>query len=168
MAQLGVNLTDYDVQEGFDVLPPGWYTAEIVDSEIRNGKSSGKPYVQWVFQIDGKPNKVWTVTSIGNDVSMRILKTMAHCCGHKNPNYIQDTEELHGRRCQVKLAIEKDDNGDYEAKNVIKAFKPIEKSQTAGVIPAGFPAANIPIASSPAIAAPPVEKAQQQRMPWDK
>ncbi len=160
MAQLNANLTDYEAQEGFDCLPPGWYTATITDSEIKTGKTSGKQYIQWTFQIDGKPNRIWHTTSLGNDVSMRILKTMATCCGHRNPNYIADTEELHGKRCQVKLAIEKDDNGDYDPKNVIKAFKPSIQSQAnqqAGIIPT---AAVIEQQQQ-------IEPAKTPKMPWE-
>lgn len=129
-----MNLTDYDAQEGFDVLAPGWYEAEVIDSEIKSSKA-GNTYINWTFQVLGKPNRVWETTVIGKDVAMKILKTMATCCGHRNPNYIADTEELHGKRCQIKLKIKTDPTGEYEPKNEITAFKP---SETAGKKPATY------------------------------
>ena len=156
MAQINANLTEYQTQDAFELLPPGWYEATVDDSEICTAKSSGNQYIKWTFSIDGKPNKIWTNTMLNNEVSMRILKTMATCCGHRNPNYIADTEELHGRRCQIKIAIEKDPNGDYDPKNVIKGFKPSEKQSV-----------NIPPAHVIENAPKPANNAQV-KMPWEQ
>lgn len=123
MAQLNANLTGYESQEGFDCLPPGWYPATVIDSEIKEGSKG--PYINWTWGIDGKPNKVWDIMSIGNEISMQRLKTMATCCGHKNPNYIADTEELHGMKCLIRLKVESDPSGKYDDKNKISAFKAV-------------------------------------------
>ncbi len=125
MAVLNANLDNYTEQEAFEVLPAGWYEAEVVDSEIKEG--SAGPYINWTFAIIGKPNKIWDVMSLGNDISMKRLKTLAVCAGHPNPNFISDTEELHGKRCKVRLKIETDDSGKYDPKNKISAFKPLGK-----------------------------------------
>ena len=154
MAQISVDLTQYEAQEGFDLLPPGWYSAEIVDSEIKEGKKG--PYINWTFQIIGKPNKIWTITSLGNEISLEILKTIATCCGHRNPNYIADTEELHGKRCQIKVKIKTDESGTYEPKNEISGYKPMDGKATA--VNNNIPPAHIAAA---AIAKPPVVV-----MPW--
>jgi beta-xylosidase len=124
MAQLNANLSEYDTQEGFDCLPPGWYPARIADSEIKSGPKG--PYINWTFEIIGHPNRVWDVMSLGNEVSLRRLKTLATVAGHSNPNFIKDTEELHGLECQVKLKIEHDDSGQYDDKNKVSALKPLE------------------------------------------
>ena len=123
MANLNANLSGYDAQEGFDVLPAGWYEAEVVDSEIKEGGKG--PYINWTFQVTGKPNKVWDIMSLGNEISMKRLKTLAVCAGHPNPNYIADTDELHGKKCMIRLKIEQDKSGQYEPKNKVSAFKPM-------------------------------------------
>lgn len=133
MARLNANLANYESQDGFDCLPPGWYQATVIDSEIKDGPKG--PYINWTWQIEGKSNRVWDVMSLANDVSMQRLKTMATCCGHKNPNYIADTEELHGMRCNIRLKVESDPDGRYENKNKITAFKKAEGTGTAGTVP---------------------------------
>jgi Protein of unknown function (DUF669). len=102
MAQINAKLENYEAQDGFDVLPPGWYSAEIIDSEVKQSRK-GNNYIKWTFKVIGHANHIWHNTVLGNDIAMKILKTMAKCCNHKNPNYIADTEELHGKRCQIKL-----------------------------------------------------------------
>ena len=154
MAQISVDLTQYETQDAFELLNPGWYSAEIVDSEIREGKKG--PYINWTFQIIGKPNRIWTITSLGNEISMKILKTLATCCGHRNPNYIADTEELHGKRCQIKVKIKTDEDGTYEPKNEISGYKPMDGTKPA--VNNNMPPAHIAAA---AIAKPPVVV-----MPW--
>jgi len=126
MALLNAELSSYEAQEGFDLLPPGWYDAEIVDSEIKEGAKGN--YINWTFQIIGKPNKVWEIQTLGHEVGLKKLKTLAVCAGHPNPNFISDTEELHGKKCKVRLKIEKDETGKYEDKNRISAFKPMDAS----------------------------------------
>lgn len=152
MAQINTNLSDYEVQDAFETLTPGWYEAVVDNSEVCVAKSSGNQYIKWTFSIEGKPNKIWTNTMLNNDVSMRILKTMATCCGHKNPNYIADTEELHGKKCQIKVAVDVDKNGDYEPKNVIKGFKP---STQVSASTAKFTAASV------------TEQTKSVQMPWE-
>lgn len=192
MAQINANLSEYEAEEKLSPLPPGWYEAEVSDSEIKQGKTSGNMYIQWEFQVIGKPNKVWMTTVLGNDIAMKILKTMATCLGHRNPNYIADTEELHGRRCQIRLVIKTDPNGDYDAKNEVKGFKPIEKKQ-APAQPAVYqpiqqdfrpkpedaafnpprvtphaPATAAPPTTAPTATAPAHPPAETVKMPWDR
>ena len=157
MAELNVNLSNYDAREGFDPLPPGWYEAEIIDSEIRHGAKGA--YINWTFAVVGKPNRIWDVMSLGNEISLQRLKTLATCCGHPNPNYISDTEELHGLKCQIRLKIEHDDTGQYEPKNKVTAFKPTNGKQQ----PSSPTVINPPNPSAPA----PAEPAQKPKMPWD-
>lgn len=134
MAQLNKDLSGYDIQVGFAVRPPGWYPAKIVDSKI--GQSSKAPYIQFEFEIeDGKPGRVWEIMSLASTktkngstveaITMSKLKTLATCAGHRNPNFIADTEELHGLRCMVKLKIEKNDT--YGDQNKISAYQALEK-----------------------------------------
>jgi hypothetical protein len=60
----------------------------------------------------------------GEAVGLKKLKTLAVVSGHPDPNFIRDTDEFHGKRCQVRLKIEEDATGAYEPKNKISAYKP--------------------------------------------
>ncbi len=128
MGNMNVDLSGQEAQESFNPVAPGWYGATIIDSELKNGSKG--PYVSWTFDIHDQPNKVWSVTSLGNDISLKILKTMAVCCGHPTPDFIADSEEFHGMSCKVKLKIEVDETGTYDDKNVISGFKPLPKEAT--------------------------------------
>lgn len=156
MAQLNANLTNVDGQVGFETLPPGWYRAQVVDSEIKEGPKGN--YIRWTFAISGKPNKVWDTMSLANEISMKRLKGLAIAAGHPNPNFIADTEELHGKECMVRLKVETDPTGQYEPKNAISAFKPVD----------GAPAAPTQIAEAPKVAEAAPAAAAQAKMPWEK
>jgi hypothetical protein len=159
MAQINANLANYETQESFSPLPPGEYKATVMDSEIKQGGKG--PYINWTFKISGHPNKVWDIMSLGNDISMQRLKTLAVACGHKNPNYIADTEELHGKYFIVKLKIEIDETGQYAPKNKVAGFKCVEKpGGNGGSIPADVPPAHI---AASAVASAPAKP----KMPWD-
>ena len=154
-AQLNANLTNIDGQIGYTPLVPGWYLAKVVDSEIKEGPKGN--YIRWTFEIAGKPNKVWDTMSLGNEISMKRLKGLAIAAKHKNPNYIADTEELHGKECMIRLKVETDPSGQYEPKNTISAFKPADGN---GAVPTQIAAAAPVEAEIPA--------AQPARMPWEK
>jgi hypothetical protein len=156
--QLNADLSNVEIQEGFDLLAPGWYVGEVFDSEIINSKTSGKPYIKWTWQIVGKPNRVWNNMSIDHKISKEMLKTMAHCCGHRNPNYIADTEELHGKRCQIRIKITKSEG--YDDKNEISNYKPLETSSVSS-LPKETPPAFV-------VAAATESKPTTPTMPWQK
>jgi len=150
MTQVNQDLSSYSEQIGFDCLAAGWYSAKVIDSEIKEGPKG--PYINWTFEITGHPNRVWDVMSLSSDVSMQRLKTLAKCAGHRNPNFIADTEELHGLSCMVRLKIERSE--EYDDKNRITAFKPIEN-----------PDVKADLNENEQKSSPKVEKL---RMPWEK
>jgi len=161
MAQLNANLSNVEGQIGFETLPPGWYRARVESSEIKEGPKGN--YINWTFGIVGKPNRVWDRMSLSNEISMKRLKGMAIACGHKNPNFIADTEELHGLECMVRLKLETDETGQYEPKNAISAFKPID-----GTAPPMTAGASAPPVSAPAQQPTAAPAATKPRMPWEK
>lgn len=164
MVQLNMDLSNTTSDDGFDVLPPNWYEAEIANSEMKQGQKG--EYVQWEFDILGKPGKVWDIMSFSEKaypITQGKIKKMAECCGHHNPNFVADTEELHGKRLQVRLKIEHDKTGQYDDKNKVTAFKalagagvPVIPPQAAAAQPAAVvpPGAVVPPVQ-PAAAAPP-------------
>ncbi len=167
MAEISMNLGGVKEEVGFELLPPGWYGATVTDSEIKEGGKG--PYINWTFSIENKPNKVWEIMSLGAESHMKKLKTLAICSGHPDPNYIADTDELHGRSCQVRLKVEKDETGTYEPKNKISAFKPHKKNgaATPQPVPTAMPttAAAEP-AETTAAATPPATETTTRR-PWE-
>jgi len=151
MAQIQMNLEGVEATEAIELLPDGPYKAIVFDSEIKEGPKG--PYINWTFKIDGKPNHIWDIMSVNNEVAQRRLKTLATVCGHKNPNYIGDTEELHGKEFLAIVTTEPG-KGEWGPKNKVKSFRPLEK-------PAVVPPKKTPAADS----AP--EPDSDQKMPWD-
>jgi hypothetical protein len=133
MAEINVNLSQNEVQEGFELLPPGDYHVRITNSIVKSGNKG--QYIQWEFSVIGKPNKIWDIMSLNNSISLNRLKTLATVAGHKNPNYIRDTSELHGLECMIHVKVETDATGQYEPKNKVTSFKAIEKQVIKPAIP---------------------------------
>lgn len=163
MAELNINLSETEAQESLKPIPPGWYNASITDSEVKEGAKGA--YIRWTFEVDNFPNKVWEIMSLNPDgeaVGLKKLKTLAVCSGHADPNFIRDTEEFHGKRCQIRLKIEEDPTGAYEPKNKITAFKPItgDSKLSAARKPA-------PVQSQPPVSPPqPIVEKNDAVAPW--
>lgn len=137
MAVIQQDLSNTKPQD-FSPIPPGLYRATVVDSEV--GRSdAGNNRIKWEWEVTDEQysgRKLWDYMVLqGSDESVRIgqsrLKAMAEACGHPNPNFINDTEDLHGLECLVKLGIKKGKDG-YDDSNKITAFKPL----TSGGVPA--------------------------------
>jgi len=168
MTLINQDLSGSEAQEGFEVLPIGWYDAQVIDSEIKEGPRGD--YVNWTYQIIGKSNKVWDVMSFSNEVAMNRLKSLAVACDHHNPNFIADTEELHGRKFRVRLKIEEDETGRYDAKNKATGFKSINNDSPAK-IPTRPTQAQPTQGQTPILPIPSATVQHQSsapRMPWQK
>jgi hypothetical protein len=164
MAVMNANLQAYDEMDDFTPIPPGEYEVEVTDSEVAIAKSSGNNMAVFQFTVLGPMfagRKVWDRFVLSNDIALRRLKTFAKFAGHKNCNFIKDTEELHGLRVKVKLAIEQ--SGDYDPKNVIKAFKPVNGTITIDTPPV---APTVPTPPPTPPEAPP--SAAKPKFPWDR
>ena len=152
MVQLNADLSSVEEQQPFDCLAPAWYPAEVVDSEIKEGPKG--MYINWTWQILGKPNKVFDIMSLTNEISMSRLKSMAIACRHPNPQFVENTDDLHGKPCQVRLKIEKDPSGQYSDKNKITGFRDIDFTATSS--------------ESKATIQPNAITQKQIKMPWEK
>ena len=110
MAILNANLSSYQTQEGSVIIPPGEYQVRVIDSKISTAKT-GSQLLQVTFEIQGPTHrgmKLFDNFVLGHDVAMSRLKTLAHVSGHPSPDYIRETEELHGLQLIVKVKIEED------------------------------------------------------------
>ncbi|WP_449246300.1 DUF669 domain-containing protein [Desulfarculus baarsii] len=146
---LGADLNDVqDIQ--FDPVPPGDYVVRITDSRVGQAKSSGNAMAEFELEIEGPSHvgrKLWDRFVLGHEVGMSRLKNLATAAGHPNPSYIRDTEELHGLRALARVKIEEDKTGQYDPKNKIGVYKPLNGAPIASgprpamAPPAGHPAA---------------------------
>jgi hypothetical protein len=123
-------------------------------------KSSGNKMAVFTFNVLGPTHanrKLFDRFVISNDVAMSRLKTLATVVGHKNPNFIRDTEELHGGKCSVRVKIDDAKDG-YEPKNAIVSFKPLNGKTLSP-----------PVQESPAPSQPqPETEKSKPKFPWEK
>jgi len=164
MALLNANLEGFQEQDDFSPVPPGEYLVTIVDSEVKSAKSSGNPMAVFTFEILGptcRNRKLWDRFVLGNEVAMSRLKGLAKAVGHRNPNFIRDTEELHGLRCLVRVKIEEQDG--YDPKNVVTSFKPLESG---GQTQQGAPAATNQTCAPPPPTAAGASPQARKPFPW--
>lgn len=172
MAQLGLSLVNVQAQESYSPLPAGEYPVKVTDTEVKNSKA-GNVMLNVTFTVeDGHQfsgRKVFDNFVVSNEVAMKRLKSMAVAGKHPHPDFIQDSEELHGLRLVIRVKIE--DGGDgYGPKNKISAFKAGESSTPlppTNTIPAPAPATAAAPATASAPAAAPAAGGKQDKLPWE-
>lgn len=121
------NTSEVETEES-NLLPEGWYTAQIVKSEIKDTKTGGK-YVSLHFKIvegDYAKRMVFANLNIVNanattvKIAMQHLKKICEALGMET---FEDTSELHGQDLQIRVKTQaatsnfpaKDDVKDYKA-----------------------------------------------------
>jgi len=126
MAMLGANLAGIKPQESFDPVPPGDYHVTITDSSVGETKT-GKPMLKVTFTVADVPysgRKVFDNFLLGNEIAMSRMKSMAISAQHKSPDFIQDSEELHGLKLIIKVKVTNDPG--YPPQNKVTSFKKLE------------------------------------------
>lgn len=88
--------------------------------------ASPPPAVEFEFVVLGpvcRGTKLRDSFTLGDDASMRKLKTLAVSAGCPDPDFIRDTDELHGLRCRVRVELT---GGlrSFGRKNVIAGYSP--------------------------------------------
>lgn len=114
----------------FDLIPPGWYAAQMVSSEQKQTRNGAGEYINLEFDLLDPPfvnRKVWHMLNlwhsnadtvrIANQQRLELLTALG------KPN-AQTTEELYGIPVMLKLGIREDKSGQYEPQNNIRGFKP--------------------------------------------
>jgi len=144
---------EVEPSKDYEVLPAGWYTAMIDETEIMQTKAMTGYYLKLRFVLlseepELKNRKVFTNINLSNpnkqaeEIGMRNLSAIGHAVGVLK---INDSAELKDKPMQIKLKVKNDPN--YGAQNEISAYKPVEA------------AANNPAGTSPAPAVPPASQA---------
>jgi hypothetical protein len=114
--------------------------------EIFGGEFSGVPM----------QDRIWLQHSNDKaaEMGVRKLKAVAVAIKHSNPNYLRDSEELHGGEMTVRVTLRDydDKNGEKRQSNDIKGYSPVGKA--------------IPMPTSSASA--PQTAAAPGRRPWEK
>lgn len=139
MADLsGFNAEEIEVSTSYDAIPPGWYPAVITESEMRETRAGTGQYLALTLELVDcayAGRRVWTNLNLRNpnakavEIAQRDLASICRAIGIMQP---RDSEDLHFRKFEVKLAIQKD-NAD---RNECKGYRAVEVAAPAASKPA--------------------------------
>ena len=181
------------------LIPPGDYEVLIVDSRLTqsltlsrlppasgacsqrqsvgvghtgNFSHSSLKAAEFEFVVQGpvcRGAKLRDSFTLGEDASMRRMKALAVAAQCRNPDFIGDTEELHGLRCRVR--VERVGGPGSSGKNVISAYlRSCARFPLAGMHSGGSPFASL--SSDRQVTAQRVETRRSQKacarpFPWE-
>lgn len=172
MAQFSFDTNTVEKREtNYELLPAGWYTAQVVDSEIVNLNSGNGQAIKLTFEVlsDGyRSRRLWSRLNVrhtnpkAETIAQQQLRELCDSIGVVR---MQDTVELHNKPVQVRVKIRKDEAGQYEDQNEIAGFKPAGggQLQVGGIPQRAAAPANAPVAQAAAPAA-----AGGSTPPWAK
>ena len=109
------------------LLPEGWYTAQIVKSEIKDTKTGGK-YISLHFKIvEGEYAKRMVFANLNivnsNETTVKIAQQqLKKICEALGLSEIEDTSELHGQDLQIRVKTQAA-TSNFPAKDDVKDFK---------------------------------------------
>lgn len=115
----------------FDPIPAGNYTAIISESEVVQTKSGTGQMLKLRWDVVDGPMKgrvVFDRLNIVNsnpkaeEIGQRQLSSLCHAAGVMQ---LQDTQQLHGVPVSIKVAIRKDETGQYGDSNEVKGYRQI-------------------------------------------
>lgn len=164
MANLDLNLEGYEAQTSdFSPIPAGSYICQITDSEAYYSKA-GRPNLKVTLAVaDGDyiGRKLWCNFCLDAEVGLKILKSLAVAARHPNPNFLRDSEELHGLYVKARVVISKQEG--YADKNDVKGFSDADTGTQS------FAASSQPAPSeSRSQMPPPAQASGPAKRPWEK
>lgn len=153
-----------------ELLPPGKYRAQIVESEMRVTKN-GRGQFLWlmldILEGEHKGRKIFDQLNLVNpnpttvEIAQRTLSAICHATGRM---HVSDSEELHLIPMMIEVKIKPPKNG-YGESNAI-AYLPPERG-TAPARAARSTSAATP-AAAPASASAPAVPPKMASAPWKK
>lgn len=163
MALINFDARSVQPDQGFDVLPAGWYKALVEKSDVKPTKDGSGAYVSVEYKIiDGQfsGRKIFGRFNIQNanpmavEIGYKQLSALAHAVGVLQ---VQDSSQLHNIPLQIRLKLvpAKD---EYEPKNEVTSWKNINE-QVGAVTAQPAPSYAPPPVQQ---AAPPVNQQQPQ------
>ena len=136
----GFNATNFEPRKEYDLIPEGWYLAQIDASETKPTKAGTGHYLELTFVLlDGehKERRVWDRLNLDNPnqtavaIAQESLSAICHAVGVLTP---KNPEELHDRPMQIKVGVQPA-KGSYSASNIVMGYRATDAGQT-GASPA--------------------------------
>jgi len=127
MATLNFKASEVPEDEGFAIIPAGTYSAQIIQSEMKDTKAGTGQYLELRVQLLDEPytgRLVFERLNLVNPnetavkIAQRTLADIVEACGMDD---VEESEELHGIEFQIKLAIDPP-KGDFPESNKVKKY----------------------------------------------
>jgi len=160
MASLGTTFDANAIEPSAprELLPPGSYTVQIVQSEMKDTKTGGKMLSLEFEVLDGsaKGRRLWSNLNLVNanekavEIANRDLSAICHATGQMA---VSDSDQLHFKPMVATVAVEPG-KGEYGPKNVIKGYAAASGSKPVTFTPHAATTATTS-ASKPAASAQP-------------
>lgn len=126
------NVNDLPQGDGgnFEPLPAGWYTAKITQASLETTKAGNGSYIKVRYDILGPTHQgrvVFGNLNISNpnpkaeEIGRQQLGDLMRAIGLSQ---VQDTDQLIGGECQIKLAVKKSEQ--YGDSNEVKGWRAVE------------------------------------------
>jgi hypothetical protein len=156
-----------------ELLPPGRYATQIVNSEMRATKAGTGQYLWLEMDVLEGPHqgrKIWDQLNLVNqsqqtvEIAQRTLSAICHAVGQLQ---VSDSEQLHFRPVQVTLAVEPDSRDklrpaeEQRKQNKVKGYAPL-----GGAVPARPVASPSAAPARPAAAPARAAAAASTTPPW--
>jgi hypothetical protein len=127
MATLNFKPSEVPEDEGFTIIPAGTYSAQIIQSEMKDTKQGNGKFLELRIQLLDAPytgrlvfERLNLVNT--NETAVKIAqRTLADICEACDIVELEDSEELHGIELMVKLVVEPA-KGDWPESNKVKKY----------------------------------------------
>lgn len=130
MSQLNFNAATVEPSAALEPLPTGWYTMQIVGSDMKPTARGDGSYLELELQvIDGEfqGRKVFDRLNLNNPnpTAVEIAnRTLSAICHATNVIQVNDSTELHNKPMEVRVTV-KAAEGDYDASNNVKGYRAV-------------------------------------------
>jgi len=127
MATLNFKASEVPEDESFSIIPAGEYSAQIIQSEMKDTKAGTGMFLEMRVQLLDEPytgRLVFERLNLvnPNETAVKIAqRTLADICEACGLDEVEESEELHGIEFKIKLAIDPP-KGDFPESNKIKKY----------------------------------------------
>lgn len=150
-------------EKSFDLLPAGWYTAQVTESEVvalKSGNGSALRLTLEVLDQHYRNRKVWARLNVRhtNPETERIAQQqLRDLCTALGVARFMDTAELHYKPLQIRVKVRRSEDPQFDDQNEVAGFRAAGPGAPAGATPQAFPPARpaAPPAAAPAAAGAP-------------
>jgi hypothetical protein len=116
---------------GLQPIPPGWYTAHITETEVRDASNGNGNYLLAVFEVLEGPHlhrKIYQNVTLANssqqavEIGTRLKTDIYLACGVTGPT--QSIDVLLFKPMKIRVGIKRDLTGEYGDRNRVLAVRP--------------------------------------------